>query len=94
LLKKWGIERASKSIQEADLILFVLDSSAPLTQEDKDLITKLKDQKVLVLWNKSDLKQVKQEEHPFKETLQISAQSGNGLDLLYRRIPELLNGRA
>ncbi len=92
LVEKMGIERASKSIEEADLILLVLDSSAPLTQEDKDLITKLKDQKVLVLWNKSDLKQAKQEELPFKETLQISAQKGDGLDRLYSSIPKLLMG--
>ena len=41
--------------KEADLILYVVDSSRPLDENDRQIIEMIRDQKVIVLLNKSDL---------------------------------------
>ncbi|MBI2094552.1 MAG: tRNA uridine-5-carboxymethylaminomethyl(34) synthesis GTPase MnmE [Candidatus Omnitrophica bacterium] len=63
-VEKEGIERSKKAIERADLILFVLDGSRPLSAEDKKLLELLPEDtpRVLVL-NKSDLSgQIKKED--------------------------------
>ena len=53
-----GVERAYAAAKEADLILYVADSSAPLTEEDKQIIDEIKEKKVVILYNKTDLETV------------------------------------
>ncbi len=50
-----GVERAKKEALNADLILFVVDSSQDLTSEDKDIFEIVKDKPVIILLNKTDL---------------------------------------
>jgi len=51
-----GIHKAKKTIEDADLVLFVLDASEKLTKEDEDLLEMTKDKKRLIVHNKADLK--------------------------------------
>ena len=53
-----GVDRALNIAQEADLILFVVDSSVNLDENDYRIIDYIKDKKVIVLINKSDLNSV------------------------------------
>ena len=53
--EKIGVERAMQYAKEADLILYVVDSSRPLDENDRQIIEMIRDQKVIVLLNKSDL---------------------------------------
>lgn len=62
-IEQIGIERTKASIQKADLILFLLDGSQPLREEDRQIAQGIVDQKVIVLVNKGDLgKQVSEPE--------------------------------
>ena len=56
IVEKIGVERSISSIENADIILLVLDTSINLTDEDMELIEKLKSRQYLILLNKSDLK--------------------------------------
>lgn len=62
LVEKIGIDMALDSIDEADLILAVFDSSRALDQEDRLVLDKIKDKKTIVLLNKEDLSPVIGEE--------------------------------
>lgn len=50
-----GVLRSRSLLEKADLILWVLDSSNPLTQEDRDILELVKEKKVLGVLNKIDL---------------------------------------
>ena len=62
VVEKIGVERAKKYAAEADLVIYVVDSSIELDESDKDIISLLKDKKVIILLNKSDLNSVVTEE--------------------------------
>ena len=55
VVEKIGVERSISSIENADIILLVLDTSDKLNTEDRELMEKLKDRQYLILLNKSDL---------------------------------------
>lgn len=55
VVEKIGVDKAIDSISEADLILFVVDSSSTLDDEDFYIIDKIRDKNVLVVLNKNDL---------------------------------------
>jgi len=50
-----GIERSRKAIEEADLILLVLDGSCALDEEDFKLLKLTENKERIIVWNKSDL---------------------------------------
>ena len=51
-----GVERAKKSIEDAELVIVVLDGSTELTEQDKEILDITKDLNRIVVYNKSDLK--------------------------------------
>ncbi|MCI0428764.1 MAG: tRNA uridine-5-carboxymethylaminomethyl(34) synthesis GTPase MnmE [Nitrospiraceae bacterium] len=55
LVEQEGIKRTRAEQNEADLLLVVVDGSAPLTSDDWDLLSAVKDRKHVVLLNKADL---------------------------------------
>lgn len=55
IVEKIGIERSLKAIDEAQLVILVLDGSTALDDEDKKLLEKVKDKTHIVVYNKSDL---------------------------------------
>jgi len=57
-VEKIGVERAKEVAVDADLIIYVVDSSVPLDKNDKDIMNLIKGKKVIVLLNKSDLNTV------------------------------------
>lgn len=54
-IEKKGIERAFQSIEEADLILFMVDNSTDLSEEDYRIIEEIRNKNVIVVINKIDL---------------------------------------
>lgn len=58
VVEKIGVEKAKTISEEADLILYVMDSSIPLDKNDADIIHMIKDKKTIILLNKSDLDEV------------------------------------
>ncbi len=55
IVEKIGVEKSKEKIDEADLVILILDSSSELSHEDKEIIEYIKEKKYIVLLNKSDL---------------------------------------
>lgn len=55
LVEKIGVERSRQVLNEADLILLVLNNNESLTDEDRQLLEIVRDMEVIVLINKTDL---------------------------------------
>lgn len=55
LVESIGVDRAKESIKDADLLLYVVDSSTSLDENDSEILSLLKEQNVIVLLNKVDL---------------------------------------
>jgi tRNA modification GTPase len=76
-VEKIGIERSLQEIRKSDLILFVLDSSTGITEEDFFIYEKIKNYNFIPVWNKCDIgKKLDKFE---SESVKISAISGEGL---------------
>ena len=54
-VEKIGVERSKKALGQADLVLLVLDASAPLQSDDRELLKATQDKKRIILLNKTDL---------------------------------------
>lgn len=54
VVEKIGVERTKFAIEEAEVIIFVIDASMPLTQEDYDILKLIENKKVIVAANKID----------------------------------------
>lgn len=57
VVEKLGIEKSKQAFNDADFIIFILDGSQPLSDEDKEIAEYLEGRKSLVLINKNDLTQ-------------------------------------
>jgi len=55
IAEKEGVKRSLKSIENADLVITIFDQSEPLTQEDFDVMERIKDKNAIAVLNKSDL---------------------------------------
>ena len=55
LVEQIGVERAKEQAAEADLVLYVIDATKPLDENDKEIIQCIADKKAIVLFNKCDL---------------------------------------
>lgn len=88
-IESLGIDKSKEYINKASLVLFVVDASNPLTEEDEAIFASIKDKNVIVLFNKSDLG-VSNTESTYKNTdhCVISAKTGEGLNALSALIEE------
>lgn len=78
--------------KEADLILYVVDSSVPLDENDEKIIEMMEGKQAIVLLNKTDLESVVEEEELKVKTghfvLPISAKEETGIQDLVEKIKE------
>lgn len=74
-----GISRARKLIEGADLVLFVLDASERLSDEDMSVYRSLADKKKMVVYNKTDLGEGVCEP---PADIRVSAKTGENVDRL------------
>ena len=81
-IEQEGIRRTLKAMEEADLILFVVDASLPLEKE----IPVLAPHKTILIWNKIDLPYAPLPQLPFPHTVRVSAKTGAGLTELREAI--------
>ncbi len=96
VVEKIGVDKAKKYASDADLIIFVVDSSVPLEETDKEIIELIKDKKVIVLLNKSDLKQIVSEEmikDLWNENevhfIKTSTKENLGMDVLENKVKDM-----
>jgi tRNA modification GTPase len=88
VIEQEGINRALDKICQADLVLFVLDSSRPFDGEDRLIFNALKGSRVIGVQNKCDLPSRLDLPTDFLDMrqLQISASSGHGIESLKETI--------
>ncbi|MEG2353875.1 MAG: tRNA uridine-5-carboxymethylaminomethyl(34) synthesis GTPase MnmE [Clostridium sp.] len=83
IVEKIGVEKSKEKIEEADLILLMLDRSRQLDKEDKEITEYIKDKKYVVLLNKCDLEQnldeIELKNLNSESILRISAKNYEGL---------------
>lgn len=99
IVEKIGVDKAKQYLENADLVLYVLDSSQEMSKEDYKIAEMIRGKNVIILLNKSDLEQ-KAEREEFDQLSQlsdhivlISAKEGNGIDDLTKIIYNMfLNG--
>ena len=87
IVEKIGVNRSIKALNDAVLVLLVLDQSKALTKEDKELLDLTKDKKRLIIANKSDLPKALWME----EVVSISTITKYGLKDLEKAILKLLS---
>ncbi len=86
-IENLGIEKAKEEIKKSDLILFMIDGSKPIVQEDIDILQNIPDKEIILVLNKSDLfKQAASAELPDKmkdlTKIEISALYQNNIGKL------------
>lgn len=57
-VEKIGVDRAKKAVSEADLVLYVIDSSVPFDENDEKILKMIEGKNTIILLNKSDLSSV------------------------------------
>ncbi len=95
-VEKIGVSRARRYLDQADIILAVIDGSRPLTDEDKDILQSAANKNVIIVLNKTDLPSVmtSQDLSTYGFPIcPISASTGDGLEELKDRLlQEVLKG--
>lgn len=93
VVEKIGVDKAKDYLVNADLIIYVVDSSTPLDENDEKIMEMIKDRTALVLLNKSDLDTVTTEEmivsHLDQKIIKVSMKENQGVDELENAIKEL-----
>lgn len=94
LVEQIGIQKTLQKVEEAQLVIGVLDSSQKLSQEDMDLLERIGDKKHLFVLNKSDLKRELQREelekcYPGSILVETSAFCQKDIDNLEQAIKEM-----
>lgn len=77
VVEKIGVERAKKYAVEADMILYVVDASGTLDEDDENIIPLLEGKKSIILLNKSDLKNQITEEILKDKLMQVLKETKN-----------------
>lgn len=85
-----GIQRSIKKIEESDLIIYVIDQSSTFDEEDKQVLDKVKDKQVLVVYNKSDLGDITIDELSKFDSIKMSTMTDD-ISKLKEKISEIFN---
>lgn len=93
VVEKIGVSRALDAAEEADLIIYVVDGSISLDENDERIMEFINGRKAVVLLNKSDLKPVVSareiEEKSGHKVISVSAKEETGIDDLEEEIKSL-----
>ena len=93
VVEKIGVTKAIEYAKDADLILYVVDSSVPLDENDREILELLQDKRAIVILNKADLEPVVTEDILRKKTkhavVSISAKEEEGIDLLEQQMKDM-----
>ena len=94
-VERIGVERARATVDEADLILYVADSSTALDENDLEILSFLKGRRAMILLNKSDLDPVTTAQELQNRTqnaypvILMSVKEHTGLDLLEEELKQM-----
>ncbi len=92
VVEKLGVEKSLSMIDDADLVIVVLNSNEQLTKEDKEILEKTKDKQRIVVLNKNDLeKKIDMSNYNIKNSIETNTNSLEGINSLKEKIKELFN---
>lgn len=93
VVEKIGVTRARTAAESADLIIYVVDGSCPLDENDQEIMDFIRDKKAVVLLNKTDLDMVvakeELEERSSHKVIPISAKEQTGVEDLEEEIKSM-----
>lgn len=93
MAEKEGVVRSLRAIDDADLVIGMIDGTSPLKAEDLVVLEKIRDKRSIIAINKSDLpseNDLGERLRPYAENiLKISAKTGEGLDLLKDKVLDM-----
>lgn len=93
VVEKIGVDKAKKYLNEADLVIYVVDTSTVLDENDYEIMELMRDRQAIILLNKSDLKMLTTADdirnHVDKEMVSISAKEQTGIDELEMSIKDM-----
>lgn len=92
VVEKIGVEKSKNIIEKSDLVIALFDGSREFDEEDLEILSNLKNKKVIVLINKIDLEQ-KLDRTKLKNfsTIEISIKENKGIDKLLDKIKEMFD---
>lgn len=95
-VEKIGVGIAGRAVKDADLVLFVVDLGRKMSHEDRQALELVKDKKIIVIFNKTDIADSvaeKEYEEIFDgySKVRISAKTGEGIDNLKNIISDMFD---
>lgn len=93
IVEKIGVDKAKEHANEADLIIYVVDASRNLDENDMEIIQMIQDKKAVILLNKSDLATVVSKDmlksYIEKPMIEISAKEESGIKELEQTLKDM-----
>ena len=89
IVESIGIEKSIKKMEESDLVLFVISSSEKIDDEDMEILEKLKEKRILVIYNKVDLSNSKDERLKDYDYIEMSTKDDKYVKQLKDKIVEI-----
>lgn len=90
IVEMLGVEKSLKIIDSSDLVIFILNNNEELSNEEKELLDKLKNKKKIVVINKIDLES-KLDKSMLDDYIEISVKENIGIDKIKNKIRDLFN---
>ena len=90
IVENIGVEKSKKALENAELVLFLIDGSAGILPEDREILEVVKDKNHIVLINKIDIKNQEIDINT-DNVIRISAKTGEGIEDLENKIEEMFN---
>ncbi len=92
IVEEIGVRKSKKALENAELVLFLLDATKELEKADFDILNDIKDKKHIILINKMDVgDKIKKEDFDDENVIEISAKTTEGIDSLESKITEMFN---
>ena len=97
VIEKIGVERSRRQLEQADLVVLLLDGSQALTAEDRQLFAQVQDRPLVIVLNKADL-DCRIEASAFAvagqtpPVIRLSAKTGEGIEALADSIAAMALG--
>ena len=95
VVEQIGVERSRSSIQEADLVLMLVDANAGISEKDKEILEQVKHKQVIYVFNKADLsnnisEEMMKEYFAGGQIIHISAKEQSGLNDLRAAMKQIV----
>lgn len=90
LVEMLGVEKSKKIIDSSDLVIFILNNNEKLSDEEKEILDKLKDRNKIIVVNKIDLEGML-DKSLLDDYLEVSIKDNIGIDKVKNKIKEIYN---